>query len=430
MSTKNRVVSISKNRVFPINGRAEYSYKYGNPVVQLEISPSDMKLVDTQSMRFNFLLNILTPITRNTVTPTRPNNQNYLDDGTVTSVRFNSRVGANAIIENLRILNFQNEVIEDIRGYGRLLASTIPAMSSFETYKNSGSCVNMASCTDWSQMLLCNGQMSCSLKLRAGILNSGQPLDLAAIGGLKINIQLAPDSLFLRSDQANAYYQISGCSLTYNSLNMEMPMQPTALSMGYPSYSSFINVLQSSDDTQSLMLNKSSVRACFSNFIDTSSLNNIGVDSMETNRLEDEDGGEVRIKSVVHLRNNSKFPRYYEIDEREAVKNDAYEAELGRAYLDAFRPFNSITSCLQSPETQGYKSISDDNVDHPEDSYVGGIAANYDQLSTGMGVEFRQSSYAVRIQSDLTDSNANTVYTFTLSNEGLKAKNANVQPVM
>lgn len=436
MSQKNRVVSISKNRVFPINGRSTYSYKNGNPVIQFEISPDEMKLVDTRSMRFNFLFDLLVPITRNGVNPSRPNNNQYVGGETETDVKFNSRVGVNGVIENLRLMNFQNEVIEEIRGYGRLLASTIPALTSFEAYKNYGSSVNLATANDDAQKIYANGQLACSIKLRAGLLNSGQPLDLNSIDGLKINIQLAPDSLFLKSDQAEAYYQLSSCSLTYNSLNMESPIKPSNMMMQYPAYSSFVNILQSSDDTQSLMLNKSSVRACFTNFIKTADLNNIAKDSLTTERPKDSADADKRIKSVVHLRNNVKFPKYYDIDERDQVvlssvqNNGAYEAQLGRAYLDCFRPFNQITSCLQSPETQGFKSIDATELNSPDAGYVGGIGANYDQLGVGSGAEFKQSSYAVRLQSELQDNTANTVYTFALSNEGLRSKNQSVEPVM
>ncbi len=435
MSDKNRIVSISKSRVFPVNGQKEYSYKYGNPVIQFEISPDEMKMVDTKSMRFNFLIDLLYNDGNNVV---RPNNFDYkaLGQGDKTDISFSSRVGVNAIIENLRLMNFQNEVIEEIRGYGRLLASTIPALTSFEAYKNSASCVNLATGQNDAQLRYVNGQLACSIKLRAGLLNSGQPLDLNALGGLKINIQLAPDSLALASDEDTAYYLLSSCSLTYNGLQMEAPIQPSNIAMQYPAYSSFVNIIQSSDDTQSLMMNKSSVRACFSNYIKTSELNNLEYNSMATNRLADTNTEKKRIKNIVHLRNNVKFPKYYDIDERKVVEvasnqsAGAYEAELGRGYLDCFVPFNQISSCLQSPFTQGFKTIDDIDYDKPDDDYVGGTGSNYDQLGIGSGAEFKNSQYSVRIQSELTDGTANTVTTFSLSNEGLRSKNQSVEPIM
>lgn len=128
------------------------------------------------------------------------------------------------------------------------------------------------------------------------------------------------------------------------------------------------------------------------------------------------------------MRNNVKFPKKYDVRENIPVSNGAYEAHLGREYLDCFKPFRSYTSSLQSPETQGYKSSN--TVDEPDARYVGGVGNNYDMLGVGMGANFKDNMYALRIQSLLNDSTSNTAFTYSLSNQGLAVRKQNVQPVM
>lgn len=433
--SKNKVVGISKARVFPINSRSTYSFKNGNATIDFEISPEQMRLMDTRSLRLNFMLDVLDDATtRNAQNPCRPNNQNTAGTG-AKDILIDSRTGVHGIIDTLRISNFKSEVIAEIRNYGHMCASTMTALTSFDAYKNWNSCKSVAFAREDTEGLAVNGTMPCSIELKAGIFNSGQPVSTMMTDGLKIKISLQSDNTFLFDNgggdaaASNSHYELSKVSLTYNWINLEAPMMPGNENLQFPAYSSFTNIVQSSDDQQSLMMNLKSVRAVFTNFIKTSHLNNFSRNSFQTNRLQDAGAANVPIKNYVHLRNNIKMPKKYEINERIPVTNDVYEAQLGREYLDCFRPFRSIVSTLQSPATQGYKSVDYGDYDHPDEFYVGGLGNNYDMLMIGAGVEFQNSLYALRIQSDLTDSTANTAYTFALSNQGLQVRQQNVQPV-
>ena len=130
------------------------------------------------------------------------------------------------------------------------------------------------------------------------------------------------------------------------------------------------------------------------------------------------------------MRNNVKFPKKYDINERIPVVNNVYEAHLGREYLDCFKPFRKISSTLQSPETQGFKSVDTKEINVPDQKPVYGVGCNYDMLQIGMGSNFKDNMYSVRVQSELQDSTSNTGFTFSLSNQGLAVKKQNVQPVM
>lgn len=422
--TKNGIVSISKARLYPINSRSTYSFKNGNPQIDFQIAPENTRLLDVNSLRLNFVLNITDDITR-------PNNQNASTAG-AKDCKLDSRVGVNSIIDTLRISNFKNENIEEIRTYPALLAASVPAMTSFQAYKNWNQLKNGSFGREDAEGLFCNGAMACSLQLRCGLFSGSKaPINTMDMDGLKISISLASDnSVLYGADASDFHYEISQVSLTYNWLNLDSPAPVSNEMIQYPTYSSFTNIVQASDDQQSLMMNLASVRSAFSTFIKTNHINNFTRNSLETNRLQDAGAVNKVIKDVVHMRNNVKYPKKYSIDERLAITNGAYEAQLNRAYLDCFRPFCRITSCLQCPETQGYKSVDSGEYDVPDaNRYVGGVGCNYDELGVGMGSEFKQSMYAVRIQSDLTDSTPNTCRTFALSNQGLQVKRQMVNPV-
>ena len=425
-----KIVSISKHRVFPLNSRNEYSFKNGNSSLTFQISEDNMSLVDSSSIRLNFLLNLIDDATtRNGQTPVRPNNQDTAGTGTK-ACNLNARIGASAVIGVMRLSNMNSEVIEEVRSYGHLLASVLPATHSFETYQNWGSCKYNAFANELTQGVAVNGVIPCSVQLRAGLLNTGRPISTADLGGLQITIQLNSDSQVLNADSSTYHYELSNVSLTYTGLNLASADMPSSEMLQYPAYSSYVNIIQSSDSSQSLALGLRSTRALFSNYIKTANLNNFAEDGYETNRLQS-GAGDTAIKTMTHMRNNIKFPKKYDINERIPVTNNVYEAQLQREYLDCFHgAFRYIDSCLQSPETQGFKSVDLAEENHPTIKFVGGTGANYDGLKTGMGADFQNAMYSARIQSELLDGTPNTAFTYALSNQGLAVKRQNVQPVM
>jgi len=426
-----KVVSISKNRVFPVNSRSVYSFKNGNSSLTFQITEDNMRLIDSSSIRVNFLLNVLDDVTtRNGQTPCRPNNQNAAGGGARAS-SLNCRIGAHSVIGVLRLSNMNNEVIEEVRSYGHAQSSVLPAVTSFESYKNWGSAKYNAYAKNDTQGLAVNSVIPCSLQLRAGILNTGRPLSTADLGGLQITLQLESDNMVLfGANAADCHYELSQVSLTYTSLNLAAPDMPSNEMVQFPAYSHYLNIVQSSDDSQSLMLGLRSCRAAFTNYIKTSHLNNFTRDSFETNRLQDANAADVDIKTITHMKNNVKFPKKYDINERIPVTNGVYEAQLQREYLDCFAPFRNVNSCLQSPETQGFKSIDPAEKDTPDALFVGGTGSNYDGLAVGSGADFSSAMYSARIQSELLDGTANSAFTYALSNQGLAVKRQNVQPVM
>jgi len=430
MSSQNRVVRIRKNRNFPVNSRASYSFKNGNPNIDFELQGDPSTLVDVRTMRLNFQLSIVK------ANGDRPNNQDTRGTG-ATDCKIDSRVATNSLIDVVRLSNIEkSEVIEEVRSYSRLLASTLPALTSFSAYQTWGSNKNNAYAREDTESLAVNGVVNCNLQLRTGLMNNGVPISTSVLGGLRISLQLSPDNYVLYGTNASDFhYEMSGVSLTYNTLVLERPMMPTGESFQYPAYGAFLNTLASGDDQKSLMMNLQSVRSFFTNFIRTSNLNNFTSNSLETSRIKNGAGDDKEIQNLNFMRQNVKFPLKYDINERIVLNNGAYPAFINRTYLNSFKPFRQITSCLQSPTTQGTKSVENtypavQDFNKPDEKYVGGTGIRYDALNVGAGAQFGSAMFSSRNQNKLEDGTTNTEFSFALSNQGLKVQQQSVQPVM
>jgi len=421
----NRVVRIRKNRNFPINSRSVYSFFNGNPNIDFELASDPSSLVDVRTMRLNFQLNI------KKANGDRPNNANTRGTG-ATECQIDPRVATNSVIDVVRLSNLErSEVIEEVRSYSRLLASTAPVLTSFSAYQTWGSNKNNAFARQDTENLAVNGVVNCNLQIRTGLMNNGVPLSTALLGGLKISLQLSPDNYVLFGGNASDFhYEMSSVVLTYDTLVLERPMMPTADNFQYPAYASFLNTLASGDDQKSLMMNLGSVRSFFTNFIKTASLNNFTANSLETNRIKNNAGDDKEIQNLNFMRQNVKFPLKYDINERIVLNNATYPAFLNRTFLDAFRPYRNITSSLQSPATQGDKTIKADDYNQPDEKYIGGAGIRYDALNVGQGVDFKNAMFSSRNQNKLQDGTTNTEFSFALSNQGLKVSQQSVQPVM
>ena len=424
-----QITGIEKATVYPTNARQSYTFKRGNPVLNLQISPDAGRLLDTKSLRLNFVLNVVQDVTINGDNPSRVNNQDLRGGGAVTCF-MDSRVGCNAVIDSVRLSNFKGEVISDVRNYGRMLASTLSTQTSLESYQNWGSCKNLAFAREDTQGLALNGAMTCSVPIRTGLMNAGSAISTSALSGVNFAFTLAPDNMVLYGAGAAAcHYEISKVSMSFNWLTLSAPLPMKNETLQYPTYTSFVNIIASSDDQQSLMMNLQSVRSAWANMIKTSHINTFGHNSFETNRLQDASNDDMKINTYTTMKNNIKFPRKYDINERITVTNGAYEAQLGREFLGCFAPYNRMVSTLQSPVTQLYKSTTAGSYNEPDKKYVGGVGTSYDPMWTGAGTDFKQNLYTLRVQSKLQDSTANTTFTFALANSGLNVQGSDVQPI-
>lgn len=414
--SKVQITHVEKAQQFPINVRSDgYSFRYGANNITFNLGSVNDRLVDVNSLRLNFTLQVIDTDGGDTYV----NNQDSYGTG-ARACLIDERTGVNGVIHTLRVASSAtNNNLSEIRNYNRLLCATLPTNKSFFDYKADVSVKDLAFGRSDTQGLAVNGDMACSIPLRAGIFQD-KPLNLADFGGLTIDLNLAPDNLFLYGANAgDCFYRLQDVNLTWNWLVLSSPMPPSNEQLQYPLYRNFLNILQSSDATTTLNMALKSVRSVFTTFIRSANVNNFATNSFTTEKIRDAANADQEIQEYSHRRANVRYNNKFNVSERVAVINDVYPALLGRNGLNALQPFRNITSCLQNPEIMGVKTIKSDDQDQPDARPLYLVSVNFDQMYLGFGADFDRATYGLRIQSQLTTAEANSMYTYALANAGL-----------
>ena len=213
------------------------------------------------------------------------------------------------------------QTFELVKHYNRLVASLLPAKAGLDEYLNGGlNVIYAANAKQLVQDTQIEAPQEFSMPLLVGILQ-GRPLDLNMSLGCKIQINLAPDNFVLfdtsiaggANSAAGATYQLDDVSLTFDSL---VPMGDAVKGMlgntkgawEYNSFSSFYNVIQSTDHTASFNLNLSRVQSVIMNLVPSNWINTTSRNSQEATHILNKDGAgretvEKGIKELVFYKN-------------------------------------------------------------------------------------------------------------------------------
>jgi len=286
-------------------------------------------------------------------------------------------------------------------------------------------------------------------------LNSGQPIPLGTNGlrGMLINLELAPDSHVISGYSTftddgtetkqlfnpistGASYEISDLSITYDLLIPDETgrQKMSSASTGqfvYNSISQLYGVLNSSDQTQNYNLGTSNTLSVFHSFIPTTFINNYAQDGFSTDRLANSNGGQYNsdaiIRRVTYIRGGSKFPLDYSLDVEDEGQQSRPQTQLETKFIDAIKPLPSANHSLMSLQTQNSvpDKIGFNLVPVPEKSQtlsdpkpVFGAGVNFDPL-TRVGVDFKNTNYAIRIESELDGASPNSIYTYVVAKNTL-----------
>ncbi len=445
--SKVRPISITKAVIYPINSQQEYTYLKGNPIINFQLAPQNgQRLIDTKTLRLNFKIKYYS------ADNTYVNNDRRYGTPVEYTAQVNPRIGNSTVIDLVRLRNYKNEIIEEVRHYSRSLASVYSITNSMADYRNKLSTTDGATALQLAQNRATNSCRSMSLKLRCGLFLNETKLDLNQIGGLKLDIMLSADSMVFNSTKIDGtatnnqgYYGLSDVCLSWNYINLDSPLPPSNQPINYPQYASYTQIINSSNDSKSMNLNLQSVNGAFQNFILSSRINNWAFDSYETPKLKnatDTERENQRVLEVSHMRNAMKYPLKYTINQRRQVANDAFEAHLHRNFVNSIISFNKLNSSLVSSYSQGLWNYANynggyalgglavkSNVEKGDFKKIWGIGVKYDALNRGIGGEFKNSFFQERIESTLNGSSPNTAFLFCQSNQQLLTQGSNVRPI-
>ena len=447
--------SVEKAEIFPLNPPANgaYSFKGGFPIIQFQIANQD-KLLNSSTLRLNGVLRVQGPGATD-ATLKHPTNT---AGGTAATngIALNERVGVASVIHQITLATQQNQTLEVVRSYGRYLASVMPVTHSQSDFDTTNSIQNPASASrSFNSARAVNNDVHFSIPLRTGLLSSGSPIPLGNNGlrGMLINLELAPDSNVISGYSTfaadgtetkqlfnpiatGAFYQLRDLSLTYDLLvpdetGRSRMMTPATGQFVYNSLSHLYGVINSSDQTQNYNLGTANTLSIFHNFIPTSQINNYQTDGFKTDRLRNSNGGAfdtlANIRRVTFIRGGSKFPLDYAVDvEAEGLINRPQVA-LDERYIDAIKPLGSYNHSLVSLNTNNKLAVetgfelneSPSNINtQAEPAPVFGAGINLDPL-TRTGVNFKNTNYGLRIESELDGSSPNSVFTYVLAKNTL-----------
>ena len=345
-----------------------------------------------------------------------------------------------------------NQTLETIRSYGRFLASSLPVTHSQADFDGALAQTNAANASRaFNGARASNVTTGFSIPLRTGLFTGGNliPLGQNGVQGLNLTLELGADSNVISGYNAfnddglpqlvrfnpidsGAYYVLTNLSLSYNLLVPDGEGQsqmtiPTTGQLTYNSYSQLYSVINSSDSTKVFNLGTSRTKSVFHNFIRTASINNYLEDGFSTEKLQNATAP-AEIRRLTFIRGGVKFPLDYNIEVEPQGLNNRPQTQLLTRFVDSIKPIEKFNHSLMSlysqtgiPDQLNFNLTPEPRLNHsltdPNDE-VFGVGINFDPISK-VGVDFRQTSYGVRIVSQLNGDVPNSLFTYVLGTNSL-----------
>ncbi len=451
------VVDVEKFEVLPNNqpNNNTYSFRGGTPIISINV-PAQAKLLRPSSVRINGRLRVQTSAQG------LPDANNIKNNGVV-DIKIPSRVGVNAVIQNINIASeATNQTLESVRQYGRLVNHILSNTHSPDDFQSEKAITNLCSALQGTTDNLIIQDTDFSIPLYCGMFMGGNPIPLSANGvnGLTINIELASDNQALTGvnagDNAGAFYEISNVSLSGDYLipddvGMKKLSVAGSGAFQYNSYSSLYSVINSSDSTQTYNLANSNVLSIVHSFLPVSHSNNYAQNSFANGELLNTDGAgaynqPVNLNKVSFSRGGVKLGFDYEFDTQTNSQEGRPETQVNINALNAFKDFSKASRFLNQPQLDGFGGRdlipSLDKVDELFSQTIVGAGTNttsgrqttqevdvgvrnfliglaLDRVSD-VGVNFKGNSYSTRIQSTLDGNSPNAIFTYVLSKNVLQ----------
>jgi len=408
------------------------SYKDGNPLIQFIIGEQSRMLVGS-SVRLVGDMSIF-----------------KADDTLSTgSLRMSEQLGVYSIIDSLTIKSqATHQVIEEIRHFPRFMASYLPVTSSAND--NAGH-LGMTALTsvnyDNQQHTVVElptarttGNSFC-INLPCGLFMGQNPIPLMAngaggVGGLLVEIQLAPDSNVLFDEDGSstsdavkdAFYQLKNLSISCEVQTPDPSVQmPPANTFEYNSISSYFTTFNSTNAIVNFNLGLSRVLGVFGNIISADKINNRGENGLTNNYPVNSDSTKsaAKIQQLFFTRGGERFPLEYNIDTLQNSNqtfdsgNDTADPQVVQEYMNAITQFSKIRRTSVSPLNTEYTTGKFDVVNYKVDGgSVAGIGVAYDVIS-GQGVDFSSVNWGMNMNCDLTTDSPQAFYLFVHSKQTL-----------
>jgi|TARA_R110002167_G_scaffold127493_5_gene309161 hypothetical protein len=427
-----QIESIKRVEIFPSNraGNNVWSYRNGNPTLEFKFSKQDRYLLSS-TCKLHFTLRLRTALN------VAPNN-NAQNGGAAVEVRTNCKIGAGCLFSNVTLSNNNNQTLEFVRNFPKLLSSLIPARANFEDYSTLLQQQFAATSNNEAEGMINNHDIEVCMPLLVGMFLQGDPIPLgnSGLGALSIRLQMSPSIEALYGlNAAGSYYEIVNPSLTAAMGNPPGGVLPPISSYPYLAYNAYYNVLNNGDVNHNIAMGLRSVLSVFSNFVPTSWIANNVEDGNATPNLRNAPyavANDAVVQRYTTLKAGLKYPYQFAVDETSNITNVGgvqvanFEAQLARNFLSSISaPIKDLAQTLTgniseatqaAPDLTGAAPLPLTKQNFNSQGYnVIGVGARYDQLGEGIGANFKDKTFSHRIQSTLDGVSPNSIYTFALS---------------
>jgi len=397
------------------------SYKEGNPVIQFIIGENDLHLMGS-SVRFCGNIAVYRDSAR-TIQTEASGNLLCLDP----------KLGIYSIIDTLTLSSqVHKSTIERVNNYNRFMSSYMPILSSeMESlgYLNATTLVSpnigtqrieVCNNTNGSGAVLHTEGSAFAVNLPCGLLGGRNPIPLSrnnGIGGLMIEIQLAPDSqVFFSDDESatgltDAFYELSNLKLIAEA-QVVAPNTSVGNTFEYNSIHSYFNSVNSTNAVLNFNLGLSNVLGTFINIVPSKYINNFAHDGLGTTPMLNSDDSVADIKQIVFTRGGIRMPLMYDIETQFKNDQDNFDGDPQQLknFVNAITPYYALKHTQLSPHT-----FTNDVPQIPHFAKGAGImyglGVAMDQIS-GQGVNFSNVNFGVQIENNLTTDSPNALYLF------------------
>ena len=417
-----------------VTANSTVSFRGGNPVIQFIIGEQD-RLLMGNSLRFTGKFRCLLSSGSSSVSD-------------VSALSMSEKLGVYSTIDTLTIKSQRTgQTIESIRNYNRFLASYLPVTSSKEDnmghmYESALILPNYAAQTATVVDIPSSSstQNHFCMSLPCGLFNGGEPIPLMeeAVGGLLVELHLAPDSQVFHSqnDTDSASYTDSFYEFSDITLAAEL-MEPDAQTLSqlksrssatyeYNSISSYYQTINSANGIINFQLGLSRVLGVFANIVPASHINNVKFDGLATLYPTNLDGSAAPVNELFFTRNGTKFPLDFNIttllqDENE-FEEDADPQSIDPAivfnYMNAIQRFANITRTSVRPQTTQYLDTTRFDKDTPFGGCGWGLGVAFDTVSD-QGIDYSRVNFGINMSLMLDTDSPQAVYMFAHSKNTL-----------
>ena len=360
-------------------------------------------------------------------------------------IRMNERLGVNAVVDQLTIFSQKSgQVMETINHHNRMMSSYLGVTQSLDdfaghTYETSlrfpnfkGQEIGVVTNTQGANAA---GKNEFCIPLVCGLFLGQDPIPLSGtwgVGGLRIELQLAPDSNVLFSgdntatELLNAHYELSNVRLICETQvpepdQLSQLMSQTTNTFVYNSITSYYQTINSANATLNFNLALSKVLGCYMNIVPANHINNLTRDGLATLPFSNADGSVAVVEQAVFTRGGERYPLQYNLDtiQKDAPSNTTMDSQLARNFINSVMGFSRVGRSSVTPANYKYFEMTDNFLQAKQIKDGGsayGLGIAYDTISD-QGISFANVPFGVQFQLGLISDHPQAIFLFVHSKQ-------------